>query len=492
MSAVINNAFTDYKVADISLADWGRREVIIAESEMPALMGLRRKYAGEQPLKGAKILGCIHMTIQTAVLIETLTALGAEVRWSSCNIFSTQDQAAAAIAAAGIPVFAWKGETEEEYEWCIEQTILKDGQPWDANMILDDGGDLTQILHDKYPQVLERVHGVTEETTTGVHRLQDMLKKGTLKIPAINVNDSVTKSKNDNKYGCRHSLNDAIKRATDHLLSGKQALVIGYGDVGKGSAQSLRQEGMIVKVSEVDPICAMQACMDGFELVSPYKDGLNGITATSDRFNFIGGEYTFNEKTKVGLWHARLEDIYQQSYAQVLHVQPLGENLALTANLGYFTGKDEGSALAGDLDNKTYSGLFGLQAGANTFYIGLQKVSGNQWMRVNGSGGASVANDSFNSAYDAADERSWQIRHDYNFAGVGIPGLVLMNRYISGDNITTASGDEGSEWGRESELAYTVQSGALKNLNIKWRNSSMRRDSSFSRNEFDENRLIFN
>ncbi|AZZ47024.1 adenosylhomocysteinase [Pseudomonadaceae bacterium SI-3] len=279
MSAVMTPAgFNDFKVADISLADWGRREIIIAESEMPALMGLRNKYAGELPLQGAKILGCIHMTIQTAVLIETLTALGAEVRWSSCNIFSTQDQAAAAIAAAGTPVFAWKGETEEEYEWCIEQTILKDGQPWDANMILDDGGDLTQILHDKYPQVLERVHGVTEETTTGVHRLQDMLKKGTLKIPAINVNDSVTKSKNDNKYGCRHSLNDAIKRATDHLLSGKQALVIGYGDVGKGSAQSLRQEGMIVKVSEVDPICAMQACMDGYELVSPYKDGLNDGT----------------------------------------------------------------------------------------------------------------------------------------------------------------------------------------------------------------------
>ena len=279
MSAVMNDKdFNDYKVADISLADWGRREIIIAESEMPALMGLRRKYAGEQPLKGAKILGCIHMTIQTAVLIETLTALGAEVRWSSCNIFSTQDQAAAAIAAAGIPVFAWKGETEEEYEWCLEQTILKDGQPWDANMILDDGGDLTQMLHDKYPQVLEHVHGVTEETTTGVHRLQDMLKKGTLKIPAINVNDSVTKSKNDNKYGCRHSLNDAIKRATDHLLSGKQALVIGYGDVGKGSAASLRQEGMIVKVSEVDPICAMQACMDGYEVVSPYKDGINDGT----------------------------------------------------------------------------------------------------------------------------------------------------------------------------------------------------------------------
>ncbi len=279
MSAVAD--FTDYKVADMSLADWGRREIIIAESEMPALMGLRTKYAGEQPLKGAKILGCIHMTIQTAVLIETLTALGAEVRWSSCNIFSTQDQAAAAIAAAGIPVFAWKGETEEEYEWCIEQTILKDGQPWDANMILDDGGDLTSILHERFPQVLENVHGVTEETTTGVHRLLEMLEKGTLKVPAINVNDSVTKSKNDNKYGCRHSLNDAIKRGTDNLLSGKQALVIGYGDVGKGSAQSLNQEGMIVKVSEVDPICAMQACMDGYELVSPYIDGVNDGTEAS-------------------------------------------------------------------------------------------------------------------------------------------------------------------------------------------------------------------
>ena len=273
MSAVAD--FTDYKVADISLADWGRREIIIAESEMPALMALRTKYAAEQPLKGAKILGCIHMTIQTAVLIETLIELGAEVRWSSCNIFSTQDQAAAAIAAAGIPVFAWKGETEEEYEWCIEQTIIKDGQPWDANMVLDDGGDLTAILHERFPQVLDNAHGITEETTTGVHRLLEMLEKGTLKVPAINVNDSVTKSKNDNKYGCRHSLNDAIKRGTDNLLSGKQALVIGYGDVGKGSAQSLNQEGMIVKVSEVDPICAMQACMDGYELVSPYIDGHN-------------------------------------------------------------------------------------------------------------------------------------------------------------------------------------------------------------------------
>lgn len=265
----------DYKVADISLADWGRKELTIAESEMPALMAIRAKYAASKPLSGAKILGCIHMTIQTGVLIETLVELGAEVRWSSCNIFSTQDHAAAAIAASGVPVFAWKGETEEEYVWCIEQTINKDGQVWQANMVLDDGGDLTEILHTQYPQLLENIHGITEETTTGVHRLQEMLDKGELKVPAINVNDSVTKSKNDNKYGCRHSLNDAIKRATDHLLSGKKALVVGYGDVGKGSAQSLAQEGMIVKVTEVDPICAMQACMDGFEVVSPYNDGVN-------------------------------------------------------------------------------------------------------------------------------------------------------------------------------------------------------------------------
>ena len=265
----------DYKVADINLAAWGRKELQIAETEMPALMALRDKHRGSQPLKGAKILGCIHMTIQTGVLIETLIELGAEVRWSSCNIFSTQDHAAAAIAAKGIPVFAWKGETAEEYEWCLEQTILKDGKPWDANMILDDGGDLTLMIHEKFPAMLDHIHGITEETTTGVHRLQEMLKKGTLKVPAINVNDSVTKSKNDNKYGCRHSLNDAIKRGTDHLLAGKKALVIGYGDVGKGSAQSLRQEGMVVKISEIDPICAMQACMDGFEVVSPYNNGIN-------------------------------------------------------------------------------------------------------------------------------------------------------------------------------------------------------------------------
>ncbi len=268
------SAFTDYKVADISLADFGRKEISLAEAEMPALMGLRQRYQDAQPLKGAKILGCIHMTIQTAVLIETLVALGAEVRWTSCNIFSTQDHAAAAIAKRGIPVFAWKGETEEEYVWCLEQQINKDGKPWDANLILDDGGDLTALAHDKYPALLERIHGISEETTTGVARLLEMLADGSLKVPAINVNDSVTKSKNDNKYGCRHSLNDAIKRATDMLLSGRRALVIGYGDVGKGSAQSLRQEGMIVRVTEIDPICAMQACMDGFEVVSAYKNGV--------------------------------------------------------------------------------------------------------------------------------------------------------------------------------------------------------------------------
>ncbi len=270
-------SFTDFKVADLSLAEWGRKEIRIAETEMPALMAIRRKYQDAKPLAGARITGSLHMTIQTAVLIETLVALGAEVRWSSCNIFSTQDHAAAAIAAAGIPVFAWKGETEEEYWWCIEQTI-HGPNGWVPNMLLDDGGDLTGLMHQKYPELLAQVHGVSEETTTGVHRLWEMLKAGTLKVPAVNVNDSVTKSKNDNKYGCRHSLNDAIKRATDHLLSGKQALVIGYGDVGKGSAASLRQEGMIVKVSEIDPICAMQACMDGFEVVSPYLNGINDGT----------------------------------------------------------------------------------------------------------------------------------------------------------------------------------------------------------------------
>lgn len=289
MTTAIDSAtFSDYKVADITLAEWGRRELAIAETEMPALMTLRERHRDEQPLAGAKILGCIHMTIQTGVLIETLIDLGAEVRWSSCNIFSTQDHAAAAIAARGVPVFAWKGETEPEYEWCIEQTILEDGKPWDANMILDDGGDLTAMLHEKYPEMLERIHGITEETTTGVHRLYEMLEEGSLKVPAINVNDAVTKSKNDNKYGCRHSLNDAIKRGLDHLLAGKRALVLGYGDVGKGSAQSLRQEGMIVRVTECDPICAMQACMDGYEVVSPFIGGVNDGTDASINTDLLG------------------------------------------------------------------------------------------------------------------------------------------------------------------------------------------------------------
>jgi len=265
----------DFKVADISLAEWGRKEIVIAQSEMPALMKLRERYGNEKPLKDAKVLGCIHMTIQTAVLIETLVVLGAEVRWSGCNIFSTQDHAAAAIAAAGIPVFAWKGQTDEEFDWCIEQTILKDGSPWEANMILDDGGDLTAMAHTKYPEILNNIHGITEETTTGVVRLHEMIANNQLKVPAINVNDSVTKSKNDNKYGTRHSLNDGIKRGTDMFLAGRKALVIGYGDVGKGSAQSLKQEGMVVRVTEIDPICAMQACMDGYEVVSPYIDGIN-------------------------------------------------------------------------------------------------------------------------------------------------------------------------------------------------------------------------
>lgn len=292
MTIAVNlDNFTDYKVADISLAAYGRKEINIAEREMPALMALRNKYKADQPLKDARIMGCIHMTIQTAVLIETLVELGAEVRWSSCNIFSTQDHAAAAIAAAGIPVFAWKGETEEEFLWCIEQTILagkESSDVWNANLILDDGGDLTEMVHGKYPQLLNDIHGISEETTTGVHRLLEMMEEGTLKVPAINVNDAVTKSKNDNKYGCRHSLNDAIKRATDHLLAGKKALVIGYGDVGKGSAASLRQEGMIVKITEIDPICAMQACMDGFEVVSPYKNGINDGTEASINTELLG------------------------------------------------------------------------------------------------------------------------------------------------------------------------------------------------------------
>jgi adenosylhomocysteinase len=257
----------DYKVADISLAAWGRKEISIAETEMPGLMALRDELGKNKPLKGARIAGCLHMTIQTAVLIETLVYLGAEVRWSSCNIFSTQDHAAAAIAEIGIPVFAWKGETEEEYWWCVEKSIQgPDG--WVPNLLLDDGGDLTQLLHEKYPHLLAEIKGVSEETTTGVARLYEMAKVGSLKIPAINVNDSVTKSKFDNLYGCRESLLDGIKRATDVMIAGKIALIIGFGDVGKGSAQALRGQGATVFIAEIDPICALQAAMEGYRVVT--------------------------------------------------------------------------------------------------------------------------------------------------------------------------------------------------------------------------------
>jgi adenosylhomocysteinase len=284
-SAATQMEFNDYKIADISLAEWGRKEINIAETEMPGLMATREEYGDSQPLKGARIAGCLHMTIQTAVLIETLTALGAEVRWSSCNIFSTQDHAAAAIAASGIPVFAWKGETEEEAEWCIHQTI-KGPDGWTPNMILDDGGDLTVMMHEDYPELMKDVKGISEETTTGVLRLYEMEKKGTLKTPAINVNDSVTKSKFDNKYGCRESLVDGIRRATDVMLAGKVAVVAGYGDVGKGSAESLRSQGCRVMVTEIDPICALQAAMEGFEVVTLDKVASKGdifVTTTGNK-----------------------------------------------------------------------------------------------------------------------------------------------------------------------------------------------------------------
>ena len=276
--------FTDYKVADIALADWGRKEIAIAETEMPGLMALRDEFGAAQPLKGARIVGCLHMTIQTAVLIETLVHLGASVRWSSCNIFSTQDHAAAAVAAAGTPVFAWKGMDEAEFWWCIEQTVRgPDG--WTPNMILDDGGDLTTLMHDKYPAMLADVKGISEETTTGVHRLWEMAKAGKLLVPAINVNDSVTKSKFDNLYGCRESLVDAIRRGTDVMLAGKVAVVAGFGDVGKGSASSLRNGGCRVLVTEVDPICALQAAMEGYEVVTMEDAAPRGdifVTATGN------------------------------------------------------------------------------------------------------------------------------------------------------------------------------------------------------------------
>jgi adenosylhomocysteinase len=275
--------FADYKVADIGLADWGRKEIAIAETEMPGLMSLRNEFGVSKPLSGARIVGCLHMTIQTAVLIETLVHLGATVRWSSCNIFSTQDHAASAIAARGVPVFAWKGETEEEYEWCIEQTLKGPANGpfagWTPNMILDDGGDATKIIHERHPHLLAEIRGISEETTTGVHRLYDMVKAGTLKVPAFNVNDSVTKSKFDNLYGVRESLVDGIKRATDVMLAGKTAVVCGFGDVGKGSAESLRSQGARVMVTEIDPICALQAAMQGYQVVT-----MDDVASTGDIF----------------------------------------------------------------------------------------------------------------------------------------------------------------------------------------------------------------
>jgi len=289
--------FTDYKVADMSLAAWGRKEVKIAETEMPGLMALRIEYAGKNPLAGARIVGCLHMTIQTAVLMETLVDLGAEVRWSSCNIFSTQDQAAAAMVQAGIPTFAWKGETDEEFWWCIEQTIHgPDG--WTPNLILDDGGDATQIIHDKYPELLADIRGLSEETTTGVHRLYEMAREGSLKVPAINVNDSVTKSKFDNLYGCRESLLDGIKRATDVMIAGKIAVVLGYGDVGKGCAQAFRGMGATVWVTEIDPICALQAAMEGYRVVDmndACKEG-NIFVTTTGNFHVINHDHLVNMK----------------------------------------------------------------------------------------------------------------------------------------------------------------------------------------------------
>ena len=311
MKAVLRSVTQDYKVADIGLAEWGRKEISIAETEMPGLMALRTKYAEEQPLKGARIVGCLHMTIQTAVLIETLTALGAEVRWSSCNIFSTQDHAAAAIAVTGVPVFAWKGETEDEYWWCVDQTIVGN-EDWVPNMLLDDGGDLTLVMHEKYPEIMKQIRGLTEETTTGVHRLYEMMSKGTLQCPAFNVNDSVTKSKFDNLYGCRESLLDGIKRATDTMIAGKTAVVCGYGDVGKGCAQSLRGQGATVLITEIDPICALQAAMEGYRVTT-----MEEAAPQADIF-----------VTATGNWHVITID----------HMKAM-KNQAIVCNIGHFDGE---------------------------------------------------------------------------------------------------------------------------------------------------------
>ncbi len=311
MTVALKEVSQDYKIADISLADWGHKEIAIAETEMPGLMALREKYAKQKPLEGARIAGCLHMTIQTAVLIRTLVELGAEVRWSSCNIFSTQDHAAAAIADQQVPVFAWKGETEEEYWWCVEQTIFGPNG-WQPNMLLDDGGDLTQVMHDKYPDLMKSVRGLTEETTTGVHRLYEMVSKGNLLCPAFNVNDSVTKSKFDNLYGCRESLLDGIKRATDVMIAGKTAVVCGYGDVGKGCVQSLRGQGANVLVTEIDPICALQAAMEGYQVVT-----MEQAAPIADIFI-----------TATGNWHVI-----------TLEHMKIMKNQAIVCNIGHFDGE---------------------------------------------------------------------------------------------------------------------------------------------------------
>jgi len=352
----IINLRPDYKVADINLAEWGHKEIAIAETEMPGLMQLRQEYANEQPLKDARIAGCLHMTVQTAVLIETLVALGAEVRWSSCNIFSTQDHAAAAIADQDIPVFAWKGESEEEFWWCIDQTIFgPDG--WRPNMILDDGGDLTQVMHEKYPDLLKNVKGISEETTTGVHRLYEMMGDGSLQAPAFNVNDSVTKSKFDNLYGCRESLLDGIKRATDVMIAGKTCVVLGYGDVGKGCAQAFRGFGATVWVTEIDPICALQAGMEGYRVVTMEEAAALGdiFVTTTGNINVITHEHMQQMKDQaivcnIGHFDSEIDIASLRQYEwenikpQVDHVIfPDGKRLIVLAegrlvNLGCATG----------------------------------------------------------------------------------------------------------------------------------------------------------
>jgi adenosylhomocysteinase len=334
-----NTAYVPFKVKDISLADWGRKEINLAESEMPGLMSLREEYGDSQPLKGARIAGCLHMTIQTAILIETLQALGAEVTWSSCNIFSTQDQAAAAIAAAGTPVYAWKGMNEEEFDWCIEQTLFFGEDKKPLNMILDDGGDLTNMVLDRYPELAAGINGLSEETTTGVHRLYERVKNGTLPMPAININDSVTKSKFDNKYGCKESAVDAIRRATDIMLAGKRVTVCGYGDVGKGTAASFKGAGSIVTVTEIDPICALQAAMDGFEVKKLETVVANSdiIITTTGNKGIVRGEHFEAMKDKVivaniGHFDNEIDVPYLNANSEKVEIKPQVDKYNINGN----------------------------------------------------------------------------------------------------------------------------------------------------------------